>query len=242
MFLHVRTFWSSGHHAGVSTQWACHLTHSWWSLKDSSGVKGQSGSSSLLLIDPVPDRNSCKSGSRSGRCPKSLGSSAKGCGQKPAASRLCLPAIVGGGVCFTSVSPLGLETSKVTLLWSLTGLGKAAHLLTGSPVWSSAKGTCSSWSVGRHFLQLLVHLLLLECCQIPSWPWLPDCPWVTEQPSLSMWPSNRAAAASTWWWTSGAPWGPPHLTPATCPESGKCVHRLSASGHGIWPVQAFWCL
>ena len=241
MFLQVRIFWSSGHHPGVSTWRACHLTHSWWLSKDGLGVEGLSGSSSPPSGNPISDRNCCTSRSNSGGCPKSLGSSAQGCGWEPVASGVCLPAIVGWGTCFTSVSLLGLESSKVTLLLSLTGLGKAAHLLAGSPVWSSAKGTCSSWPVSRCLLWLLVHLLLLEHCQLPNWPWLPECPWVTEQPSLSMWPSNRATATSTWWWTSQATLRASLHDSCSCPKSGQSVHRSPASSHGIWPVQAFWC-
>ena len=142
MFLQVGTFCSSDHHAGVSTQQAHHPTHSWCLLKDSFGVKDQSGSSSPLLGDSVPDRNSCTSESNSGGCSKSSGSSAQDRGQEPAASGLCLPAVVGEGACFTSVSPLWLESSKVTLFLSLTGLGKAAHLLAGSPVQSASEEVC----------------------------------------------------------------------------------------------------
>ena len=197
--LWVRTFWSSGHHARVSTQWTHHLTHSWGSSKDSLDIEDQSDSS-LPPGDSVPDRNSCTSGSSSGGCSKSLGYSAQDCGQEPVASRICLPLVVTGGACFTSVSLLGLESSKVTHLLGLTGLGKAAHLFAGSPMQSTTEGTCSPWLASKCLLQLLIHLLLCEHCQLSNCPWLPGHPWEMEWCSCLIWPSSMAAAASTWQW------------------------------------------
>ena len=92
--------------------------------------------------------------------------------------------LVGG--CFTSVSLIGLGSSKATHLLSLTGLGDGAHLFTWSPVQSTAEGTCSSWPAGRCLLQLLVHPLLPKHQQLLNQCWLLDCPWETEQPSLSV--------------------------------------------------------
>ena len=198
----IGTFWSSGHHAKVSTWWVCHLTHSWGSSKDSLGIEDLSDSSSPLLGNFVSDRNFCTCGSSSRGCPKSSGSSAQDCGWEPVAYRLNVPPVVGRGACFTFVSLLWLESSKVTCLWGLMRLGETAHLFAGSPVWSAAGGTCSPWLASRHLLQLLVHLLLHECCWLSNCPQLPCHPWKMEWLSCSICPSSIAAAASTWQWAS----------------------------------------
>ena len=67
----VGTFTSSGHQGGISTWPACHLTHSWGSSKGGSGIAEQLGSSHLLPGDSVPDRSSCRYGSKVGGSPKS---------------------------------------------------------------------------------------------------------------------------------------------------------------------------
>ena len=67
----VGTFTSSGHQAGVSTQWAHHLTHSWELSKGSLGIADRSGSSPLPLDTSVPDRNSHTGGSKTGESPRS---------------------------------------------------------------------------------------------------------------------------------------------------------------------------
>ena len=108
----VGTFWSSGHQARVSTWWVHHLTHSWGSSQDGSGVEDLSDSFlATIQCNLVPDRNSCTSGSSSGGCPRSSVSSAHDHGGEPAASRLNLPPVGGEGAHFTSVSLLGLESS-----------------------------------------------------------------------------------------------------------------------------------
>ena len=187
-----------------STQWACHLTHSLLLLKDSSGVKDWSDLSLLMSGILVLDRNYCTSGSSLWGYPKSSGSSAQDCGQEPVASRPCLPPEVGGGACFTSVSLLGLDSSKATHLLSLTGLSGAAHLFAGSPVWFTAEGTCSSWPASGHLLWLLVCPLLPKHQQLPDWCQLLDHPWEVEWASLLMWPSKRVAATIAQLWTSWA--------------------------------------
>ena len=69
--LGVGTF-SSGHQAGVSTQWACHLIHSWGLSKGSLGIADQLDLSPLLPDASVPNRNSHTCGSKTGGSPRSL--------------------------------------------------------------------------------------------------------------------------------------------------------------------------
>ena len=106
------------------------------------------------------------------------------------------------GTPFTWVSSTELDSSRATLLLGWVGLGDGIHPLAGSPGWPTTEWVCSSWLVGRHLLQLLVHLLLCESYQLPDRPQLPDHPWGTGWPILLMWPSNRVADTSAWEWVS----------------------------------------
>ena len=150
---------------------------------------------------PVPDRNSCTSGSSSGGCSKSLGSSAQDPSWQPVAYRICLPLVVVRGACFTSVSLLVLDSSNVTCLLGLMGLGEAAHFFAGI----------------LHVIHHWGDLLYLASWQVPPVApgasstaqapltdhlWLPGHPWETEWLSHLICLSSMAAAASAWWWVS----------------------------------------
>ena len=228
--LWVGTPWSSGHHTRVSTWWAHHLTHSLLSLKDGSGVKDWSDSSSLTSDIPVPDRNSCTSGFSSGGYPKSLGSSA----QDHSCQALPITRSWWGSLLYFSIPPRA-------------GLFKGNPPFESDRAWWGSPPLCRIPSVICHWGDLLF---------LASWWAPPVAPGAssTSQMPVTAW-STLAAGPSMGDGSGpaskcGPPIGflspvpdgghpkpssrPPHVTPATCSENG---HTCPAIWHEILPGQ-----